>query len=267
MLVLRCKKLYRANELPNLSSGRLRRTLNSNASQIDIHRKIAIIVSKQRKIGKCVLCGETRPITREHVPPKNLFLAPRPKKTITVPVCEDCNHRYHLDDEYFRVYVAAGAEPGTRLWRLWKEKVVDSSFSRSCGLKGRLNDDRALLQEHHKQEPLRTFDDEVIADELVPLVQSFDASRINAVVEKIVRCLHFACTGTMLSPDASFAVDVAPLTTDNEQNLYDRRSGCVGDNDEFVFWHEALSDAASLWLLGFYRHHAFTVHVINASYP
>lgn len=215
-------------------------------------------------MGECALCGEFHPVTREHVPPRNLFLAPRPRNTITVPVCEGCNHCYHLDDEYFRVYVAAGAEPGTRLWRLWKEKVVGSSFSRSGGLKGRLNDDRALLQKHHKREPLRTFDDEVVADELVPFAQPFDASRINAVVEKIVRCLHFSRSGTPLLSRARLTVDVAPLTSADERNLYDRRTGCVGHNDEFVYRHEALNDVASRWLLGFYRLHAFTVHV-NAS--
>jgi len=73
---------------------------------------------KMPKVGRCALCGETRPVTREHVPPKGLFLPPRPRNTITVPVCGPCNHGYHLDDEYFRTFVAALAEPKTTLWRL-----------------------------------------------------------------------------------------------------------------------------------------------------
>lgn len=220
-----------------------------------------IAMPRQKRKGKCALCGEDHPVTREHVPPKNLFLAPRPRNTITVPVCEGCNHGYHLDDEYFRVYVAAGAEPGSRLWRLWKQKVVGSSFARSGGLKRRLNDDRAFLQEHHKREPIRTFDDEVVADELVPFAQPFDASRINAVVGKIVRCLYFSRTGTPLVSGACLTVDVAPLASVDEENLYDRPSGYVGHNDEFVYRHEALDAAASRWLLGFYRLHTFTIHV------
>lgn len=217
-----------------------------------------------KKLGKCALCSEDRPVTREHVPPKNLFLAPRPRNTITVPVCESCNHGYHLDDEYFRVYVAAGAEPGTRLWRLWEEKVVGSSFMRGGGLKGRLNDDRAVLQEHHKREPLQTFDGEVVADEWVPFAQPFDASRIKAVVEKVVRCLHFSRTGSPLPSHVQLVVDVTPLSPAGEQDLYDHRTGCVGHNDEFVFRHEASGAGTSRWLLGFYRHHTFIVHA-NAS--
>lgn len=222
------------------------------------------MVPSLKKVGRCSLCGEDRPVTREHVPPKNLFLAPRPRNTITVPVCERCNHSYHLDDEYFRVYVAAGAQPGTRLWRLWKEKVVSSSFVRGAGLKGRLSADRALLQKHHKREPLQTFDGEVVADEWVPFAQPFNASRINAVVEKIVRCLHFLCTGLPLSHGVRLDIDVTPLTSIDERNLYTHRTGCVGYNDEFVFRYEALGDGVSRWLLGFYRHHTFIVNA-NAS--
>ena len=210
------------------------------------------------------LCGEDRSVTREHVPPKNQFLAPRPRNTITVPVCEGCNHGYHLDDEYFRVYVAAGADPGMRLWRLWKEKVVGSSFVRGRGLKARLNDDRALLQEHHKREPFQTFGGGVVADEWVPFAQPFNASRIKAVVEKIVRCLYFSRTGSPLSPSVRLVVDVTPLSSADEQNLYEHRTGCVGHNEEFVYRYEVTADSNSRWLLGFYRHHTFIVQA-NAS--
>lgn len=216
-------------------------------------------MTKKAKIGTCALCGRTVQVTREHVPPKNLFLPPRPRNTITVPLCEGCNHSYHLDDEYFRVYVAAGAEPGTRLWRLWQDKVVGSSFARSGGLKGRLNDDRALLAAHNKREHLLTFDGDVLGDEQLPCVQSFDALRINALVEKIVRCLHFSHTGDLLSPALPLVVEVTPLTKSEEEDLYSRRTGFVGHHDDFVFRQELLGQSAFRWLLGFYRYHTFTV--------
>ena len=222
------------------------------------------MAAKRDKRAVCSLCSEVRVVTREHVPPKNLFLAPRPKNTITVPVCEQCNHSFHLDDEYFRVYIAIGAEPGTRLWRLWKERVVGSSFVRSGGLKGRLNEDRVRLHEHHRAVPMRTFDGEVLADELVPFTQSFVARRINSVVDKIVRCLHFASSGTPLAREAQIAVEVTPLTNYEERLLYDDRTGHVGDHDEFVFRREVVHRGQTRWLLGFYRHHTFTV-TVNAS--
>lgn len=219
-------------------------------------------MAKKKKVGVCALCGKTLQITREHVPPKNLYLPPRPKNTITVPVCEPCNYGYHLDDEYFRVYVATGARPGTRLWRLWKEKVVGSSFVRGGGLKGRLNDDQDKVVHHHQTvEPLRTVDGKVLGDEWLPLVLSFSASRIIAVVDKIVRCLHFGLYGTPLSTDASLEVDMPPLSLTDSRLLFDQPTGKVGDFEEFVFRREGTEQDPSRWLMAFYRLHTFTVKV------
>jgi hypothetical protein len=218
-------------------------------------------MAKAKKIGQCALCAEMSSVTREHVPPKNLFLAPRPPNTITVPVCEPCNHRYHLDDEYFRVYVAAGAKPGTRHWRLWKEKVVGSSFARGDGLRGRLNNDHGHVLEHHKTQPLLTFENEVVPDELLPLAQPFKASRINAVVEKIIRCLHFSRTGAPLPLAATVDVSVAPLCEPDLRLLHEQRTGSVGHHDEFVFRCEPRDRDGSRWLLMFYGYHTFDVHI------
>ena len=214
----------------------------------------------QKKVGICALCGETLQVTREHVPPRNLYLPPRPRNTITVPVCGPCNHGYHLDDEYFRVYVSAGAKPGTRLWRLWKEKVVGSSFLRSGGLKGRLlNDQDKVVRHHLTVQPLRTFDNKVLGDEWLPLVLPFSASRIKAVVEKIVRCLHFSLCGTPLSKHARLEVDITPLNPTDLQVLFDQRTGEVGDFEEFVFRREVTGQGCTRWLMAFYRLHKFAV--------
>lgn len=207
------------------------------------------------------MCDATGPITREHVPPKNLFLAPRPRNTLTVPVCGKCNHSYHLDDEYFRIYVTTGAQPGTRLGRLWTEKVVGSSFARSEALLCRLKNDHVKLLEHHKTDPIKAFDGAVLPDEQLPLVQPFTASRISAVVEKIVRCLHFVQSGNVLSPVAKCDVSVAPLSDEEHRSLYDERSGEVGHHDEFVFRVDSIGEGSTQWLLGFYRFHTFTVRV------
>jgi hypothetical protein len=50
---------------------------------------------------RCAYCGEPA-ITRDHVPPENLFTPPRPSNLITVPACGDCNHGASDDDEVFR---------------------------------------------------------------------------------------------------------------------------------------------------------------------
>jgi hypothetical protein len=61
-------------------------------------------MSKRRKakIGQCVYCGKTGPLTKDHIPPKNLFAEPRPGNLITVPSCIECNRNLSKDDEYFQ---------------------------------------------------------------------------------------------------------------------------------------------------------------------
>src|SRR5262249_42358969 len=53
-------------------------------------------------VGQCVYCGETAKVTPDHVPPKSLFLSPRPSNLITVPSCSTCNGGASKDDEYFK---------------------------------------------------------------------------------------------------------------------------------------------------------------------
>src|SRR5262245_822652 len=59
----------------------------------------------------CVYCGKLRKLTRDHIPPKNLFPRPRPR-LITVPCCTPCNEEASKDDEYFRLMVAIRQDTG-----------------------------------------------------------------------------------------------------------------------------------------------------------
>ena len=58
---------------------------------------------------QCAYCGSDHPDTRDHVPPKCLFLHPLPKKMITVPSCKRCQGS-SKDDEYFLVGVFIAAD-------------------------------------------------------------------------------------------------------------------------------------------------------------
>jgi hypothetical protein len=77
---------------------------------------------------ECYLCGKKASqtaegtLTREHLPPKNLFPSPRPR-LFTVPCCLACNNQAHNDDEYFRVAVSAGYNANETGKEIWKEKV------------------------------------------------------------------------------------------------------------------------------------------------
>src|SRR5208283_2514674 len=68
-------------------------------------------MGRSQKIGECLYCGRVRPLTRDDVPPKNLFPKPRPSNLITVPSCQKCNQSFMLDDEYFRLVIADADNP------------------------------------------------------------------------------------------------------------------------------------------------------------
>lgn len=209
----------------------------------------------------CVLCGHWRPITREHVPPKNLFLSPRPRNTLTVPVCKHCNESYDRDDEYFRIYVAAGAEPGTVLARLWTEGVIMSSLKRSPPLRSKLGQDRDALRATHEVEPVRMVDGSIIPDSLLHLAQPFSAERINRVVEKIIRCLHFHHTKERLPSSVEFKVSNLPHSAADGLLLREHATGQVGMNGEFIYRSEVIDMQRERWLLSFYDKHTFEVVV------
>lgn len=216
-------------------------------------------MTRPRSTKECALCGTTEQLTHEHVPPKNLFLPPRPTNTITVTLCAPCNSSFHLNDEYFRVYVTTGAEPGSQLGTLWKEKVVGSSFTRSGGLKGRLQDEYEVLRQYAATKPLEFETGEPVPEELLPLLQAFDATRINAVVEKIVKCLHLYHTGTRLN--ATITIETINVPENEKRQAITKATGRVGDKNEFVYSTQSIAPGQDRWLLVFYEHRAFRVLV------
>lgn len=72
----------------------------------------------------CVICGIREATTVDHVPPKNLFVKPRPS-LITIPACFDCNNSGSPFDEELMVYVSLQIGPEQdRAKKLWKTKAL-----------------------------------------------------------------------------------------------------------------------------------------------
>ena len=215
----------------------------------------------KEKTGTCVLCGASGEITGEHVPPKSLFLKPRPSNFITVPMCAACNHSYHLDDEHFRVFLAAGARPGTPLARLWREKVA-RGLQRRGGLRGRFQKQYESLRVHAETKPLEFYDGNHVSEELLGLLQPFEASRVNDVLEKIIRSLHYHHFGERLM--APVRIDIAPVDNSVWQLTHSDRTGQVGQKGEFVYRFEGKEDSSHVWTLIFYAQRLFTAYVDKA---
>jgi hypothetical protein len=217
----------------------------------------------KRKTGTCTLCGKVDTITREHVPPKCLFVEPRPTNTITVPLCERCNHSYHLDDEYFRVLISCDLNPSSQQWQLWNKKVVGSSFVRSVGLRHRILNEHEIVQEYAKTHDFYSYNGNPIPQNLIPLIQGFEAKRIVSVIDKIIRCLHYHHFDELLN--ITYSIEVLPPVPLNQLDLkLPVPTGQVGYNGEFVYWRlDHNNPNQTVWLLSFYQHHSFGVIVTN----
>ena len=94
---------------------------------------VAVADRRRASDEKCYLCGRAAKetpegqLTRDHLPPKNLFLPPRPSDLITVPCCYQCNNDSHEDDEYLRVAVTACYNTNPVGKKTWEEKTVGST--------------------------------------------------------------------------------------------------------------------------------------------
>ena len=66
----------------------------------------------------CYLCGGEA-TTRDHIPPKGLFPAPRTANLITVPACSTCNQRASLDDGYLRLVLTTGSSDSRTIGLAW----------------------------------------------------------------------------------------------------------------------------------------------------
>ncbi len=83
----------------------------------------------------CYLCGATENLTKDHIPPKNLFPSPKPNNLITVWCCKKCNEKFSLIDESFRVFTSSVVNRSKSGSWIWSNKVMESSFKRSPKLK------------------------------------------------------------------------------------------------------------------------------------
>jgi len=210
---------------------------------------------KKTKIGVCSICGKEEELTREHIPPKGIFLKPRPKNTITVFSCEKCNHDTKLDDEYFRFWVTAGAHPNSKLGDVWKNKVVGSSFKRSPALLKKIQDDHKSLLEHHSRTPLKTYDNKIVPDELLSRCYMVDVERVNRVACKIVKGLYFHHFSKPLPYNVELTVSNEPINLDILINIIKSRKGMVGGEEgEFIYWFkfDNIDAYFSRWVLFFY---------------
>lgn len=199
---------------------------------------------------QCVYCGATRNLTKDHIPPKNLFPNPRPSNLITVPCCYDCNHQTSLDDEYFRLILstcqAASDHPAAK--RLWP--AIRRSLSRPH--KPRIKEVSFI------ETPKARAPSELLAQRNQAFV--VDCCRIDKILAKIVRGLFFHQRGYRLPSTYEVITHSNSLlnravSQKNEPIEFPVQSlEAVGDGvfSYGSYFYDGDSDT-SIWLLSFFE--------------
>jgi hypothetical protein len=140
----------------------------------------------------CVYCG-ARATTRDHVPPRSVFVRPLPGDLITVPACHTCNGRASRLDERFRVMLSirvGGPFSGTG--PMWGDTIIR-------GIKRNRKLHKAILTSA-KEVELRTPGGLYLGKRhAVP----WDRESHDETIKRITRGLYFHHYGAALSPDTN----------------------------------------------------------------
>lgn len=202
---------------------------------------------------ECVYCGSAENLTKDHIPPKNLFAKPRPNNLITVPSCDTCNNGFQMDDDYFWMIMHTRMETGGHT-ELTKTKA---RFVASLNRKESARYRRAILNS--------MFSAELVTKSglYVGTATAFrvNGDRLNRVANRIVKGLFYQEKGFRL-PDKCEAVAFAdPLTMNDDPDVVNRIVSFMLTKPEKVIGNNVFSyryyfheeeEYTSAWLMIFY---------------
>lgn len=201
----------------------------------------------------CVYCGKQDADTVDHVPPRCLFKEPRPSNLHTVPCCRECNAGFARDDEYFRTVMAFR-------WDVADHPAAKPILQKALRSTGRSAGFRELFTRTLEAAPIITHGGLYVEQGSRFEV---DGGRIDRVLERIVRGLHYKKTGGALAPSARIACFADEVLLQADPRMRDellrgwapftRSEPEVFGDEAFLFFHRIEpSRVRSAWLLVFF---------------
>ena len=204
-------------------------------------------------LRKCFLCGSTENLTRDHIPPKALFLEPRPADLITVPCCYECNQAFHKQDELLRLFVSVGFNRNKQGDLIWK-KVAKRTIGR-----GRLKQHVKDLVMNTTMGEFRTPDG-ILRMPYVTIAQEELSGSLIRVVKGLL-CHHAPAIPRDELKFNVIQIDQMKLNEVLDPLLTDLRLyGAKGDG-AFRYWAGFIPEdkRGGIWVLMFYDSAAFAV--------
>lgn len=210
----------------------------------------------------CAYCGDSKHLTDDHIPPKNLFPKPRPNNLITVPACKKCHSTTSKDDEYFRIKLSLRDDAGNHhsARKNWDSLFRGLNRKKASGLRKSFLSD---IKNVHTRTPVGIYTG-------VRLGYDVDLNRIRKVVERIVRGFYFAEVGKPLGLNTGLKIVLNEDLLDEPKGfieelsktilkpLASKEAKVIGNNIFSYRHHIAVEDPiVSVWGMSFYGHVSF----------
>ena len=196
----------------------------------------------------CAICGVREATTRDHVPPKGIFIKPRPSNLVTVPACTKCNNHSSRLDERFLVNLGLHvSSAGSKGARVFNERVVPT-----------LKHNRKLLNKIVKRtRPVEITTPQGIGYERL-YIGEWDHEAHDKIIERTVRGLYYHHFEEVLGRESTVKTHYFRTLSDDLYNASKRWAvNILGKND--VVYRYAMAEGpkhkASVWLFQFYGAH------------
>lgn len=194
----------------------------------------------------CVFCGIEKATTKDHIPPKGIFVKPRPSNLITVPACVKCNGGSSGLDEQFiadlGIHVSNGAEAGKRLFAEQVMKTLRHNNELSRKVLGRI-----------KSVDFTTPEGIIYGRKHIG---EWDKEPHMKIIEKTIRGLYYHHYDEIL--DANYSVDTYffdSLTEELQEISKNWAFNSFGDVRYKYTRAEENKETSSVWLFQFYDSH------------
>lgn len=192
----------------------------------------------------CAICGD-KATTKEHIPPRTLFIKPRPSDLITVPACKKCNNGTSKEDERFQVFLSLIIGDNNKKTRSFFESNALPTLNHANGFK------KSILNKSTEVTLLNSSGTQCGKTGLVEIEKyCFDV-----VINKCIRGLYYNRYNEILDKDTLIKVSYnLRLTASMYEASCKLKSVDIG-NGTFVFKYAIAIEEPqeSIWFLQFYN--------------
>ncbi len=214
------------------------------------------LVDKKKNLEMCCICGIREAKSRDHIPPKGIFLPPRPS-LITVPACDKCNQGSSKDDEKFRAYLSMHSYSSSPIAKrlFWEHTIPRLSRNPKFA--------HDILNE---TEPINLISGNIFLGKAFS--SKWDSGVHDRVIEKIVRGLYFHHFKEILGKYYSVKTHWFKLDKINDFNFIKQMKLCVIHKDQFAYKYVRTKNKpfVSIWFFNFFNSHlagGYTVPLVD----